>query len=133
MSEYCFKCCNKNLDSVELWVLKDIKNFMARKLFFGTCKYCKEKKAFLIETRISDNKKFKNEFKNIEAVKVIYREKKRKLITIPDIKKDSLYGWVYGVNVEIKDKKGTVTQVRQYASDFKGNKKIVKSINNGTP
>lgn len=122
-------CCNKKIDCGELWILSDIKGFTSRKIYIGTCPHCQEELAVLFEKRISDKKVFKNELKGIEAVKVIYREKKRKLVALPDIKTDSLYGWVYGVNVQIKNKNGEITQIRQYSSDFKGNKKIIKSIN----
>ena len=41
---------------------------------------------------------------------------------------NSLYGWIYGVNTEIRNKSGKVTQIRQYASDYYGNKNIQKKI-----
>lgn len=122
-------CCNKKITDGDLWFLSDIKGFTARKIYVGVCKVCKEDVAVLIETRIEDKKTFINEFKGIEAVKTIYREKKRKVTVIPNIKANCLYGWVYGVNTQIKNKKGKVTQIRQYASDFKGNKTLVKKLN----
>ena len=123
-------CCNHKINDGELWFLSDIKGFTARKIYIGTCKICKEDVAILIETRKEDKKTFINEFKGIEAVKTIYREKKRKVTVVPNIKTNCLYGWVYGINTQIKNKKGVITQVRQYASDFKGNKKLVKKIIN---
>lgn len=121
-------CCNKKVTTGDLWFLADIKGFTARKIYIGICEKCKEDLAVLIETRICDKKVFINELKGIEAVKTIYREKKRKLVTLPNIKANCLYGWVYGVNVEIKNKKGKVTQIRQYASDFKNQKSLIKSF-----
>ena len=122
------ECHNRQIKNGEIWILKDIKGFTSRKLFIGRCSFCKELAIDLIETRISDNKIFINQLTGIEAVKTIYREKKRKLTVIPDIKTNNLYGWIYGHNVQIRNKKGDVVQIRQYASDFKGNKALTKKI-----
>lgn len=123
-----FVCCNKQISFGEVWFLQDIKGFTARKLYISKCEYCDEEYALLVEKRIEDNKVFSNKLKGIEAVKTIYREKKRKVAVFPNIKSDSLFGWIYGVNVEIKNKKGKTTQIRQYSADFNGNKKLVKKM-----
>lgn len=122
-----FYCCNNKIENGDLWLLADIKGFTSRKIYIGRCNKCKNEIALLIETRTSDKKVFANQFKGLEAIKTIYREKKRKVATIPNIKTNCLYGFVYGVNIAIKNKKGEITQIRQYASDFKGNKSLVKS------
>ena len=106
-----------------LLFLRDIKGFVGRKLFI-----LEEDRAVLIETRIDDKKTFVNELSGIEAVKTIYREKKRVVKVFPKIDESCLDGWVYGVNVQIKNKKGQVSQIRQYASNFNGKKKLVKKI-----
>ena len=126
MSLRGFSCCNKKLKKGEVWFLKDIKDFTARKLYVSKCPYCNDDVLLLIEKRTSDNKIFINQIKGIEAVKTLYREKKRKLQTIPDVESVFLYGWVYGVNVEIKNKKGDITQLRQYSADFSGNKSLTR-------
>ena len=123
-----FSCCNKKIKSGELCFLKDIKGFTARKILITKCDNCKEIITILTEKRISDNKIFINFSKGINAVKTIYRERKRIVQMFPDIKLNSLYGWVYGHNVQIKNKKGEVTQIRQYGSDFRGNRELVKKI-----
>lgn len=123
-----FSCCNKKIKSGELYFLKDIKGFTARKMLVTKCSNCRELIAILTEKRISDNKVFINFQKGLAAVKTIYRERKRTVQVLPDIKLNSLYGWVYGHNVQIRNKKGEVTQIRQYSSDFKGNKALVKKI-----
>ena len=121
-------CCNQKISSGELWILKDIKNFTARKLYKAICPICGEDVVQLIKKRIQDNKIFCNNLNNIEAVKTIYREKKRRITVIPSIEHDNLYGWIYGVNKEIRNKRNDVTQVRQYSSDFQGNKVLTKRI-----
>lgn len=127
MPSFNIMCCNMPLNIGEVWFLNDIKNFTARKLYKTKCPVCKEDIVLLFEKRISDNKIFINEIKGIEAVKTIYRENKRKLQIFPDIKTNDLYGWVYGINIQIK-KNGKITQLRQYSSDFKGKRVLVKKI-----
>ena len=124
-----FQCCNRNIVLGTVWFLKDIKGFTSRKLFKGTCFVCKNDFVVLHEKRISDGKVFINKFNGIEAVKTLYREKKRQLTVFPNIKTNSLYGWIYGVNVQLKDKKGKVTKVRQYSKSLTGSDKtLVKEI-----
>ena len=122
------KCCNKTVKCGDVWFLKDIKGFTARKIFIGQCSVCKNDVAILFEKRIEDNKMFVNELTGIEAVKTIFREKQRKVAILPDIKSDCLQGWVYGVNTQIKDRKGKVIKVRQYASDFSGKRALRKEL-----
>lgn len=121
-------CCNKKVKIREVWYLKDIKGFTARRLAIGKCPICNDDVVMLIEKRIEDNQVFEDNLNGINAVKTIYREKKRRLITIDNIRDNELYGWIYGVNVEIKNKNQKITQVRQYSSDFSGNKKLAKKI-----
>lgn len=119
--------CKTAINKVDVWFLKDIKNFEARKLIIGLCSKCHRPVITLIEKRISDGQIFKDE--NItgnNAVKIINRESKRALCRYFKVDANSLCGWVYGVNTEIKNKKGDTTQIRQYSSDFYGKKKIVK-------
>lgn len=122
-------CCNNKIKCGEVLILNDIKGFTARKLYKAKCPKCKDDVVTLIETRVSDNKMFVNaNITGLEAVKVLYREKKRILATLPDIKSDVLFGWIYGHNVEIRNKNKQVTQIRQYAKDFSGNKNLTKKV-----
>jgi len=125
-----FLCCNEKLKKGNVWLLKDIKDFTARKLYIGKCRVCGEQSVLLIEKRISDNEVFINFFSGIEAVKTIYREKKRKVAVCPHIEINGLYGWIYGQNVQIKNKKGIVVKIRQYAADFGGGRTKVKELCN---
>ena len=110
-----------NFKNCDVLFLADIKGFTARKIY----KFLDDK-IIISEKRISDNKVFFNNLTGIEAVKTLYREKKRIISVIPDVTYDNLYGWVYGVNKEIKNKRGKIVQIRQYASDFSGKKKLIK-------
>lgn len=123
------RCCNKKIDNGELWILQDFKGFTARKLLIGKCNICGDDVCLQIMKSTDTNKTYYNLYTGIEAVKTIYREKKRKIAVFPDIQTSSLYGWIYGVNVEIKNKKGQVVQVRQYACDFRsGEKQLTKTL-----
>ncbi len=122
-------CCNKKVKNAELWILKDIKGFEARKMFVGFCTECKNKVVTLVETRIEDKKTFVDNLVGIEAVKTIFREKKRKIETFSNMEVSKINGWIYGKNVEIKNRKGETTKIRQYATDYSTNKKnLVKAI-----
>lgn len=123
-----FACCNKPVKTGEVWFLKDFKGYIKRKLYIGKCSICGDDVVLQIMTSTNNNKTYYNLYNGIEAVKVLYREKKRKVQTMPDIKADCFFGWVYGINKEIKNKKGEVTQIRQYASSFNNQKKLVKKI-----
>lgn len=97
-------------------------------MFTGKCPLCDEYVAVISEKRIADGIVFIDEYKGIEAVKAVFREKKRVVSSLPNIQSDNLFGWIYGVNIEIKNKKGKIVQLRQYASDFANNKTLVKRI-----
>lgn len=125
---HTLECCNEKVRYCDVWILADFKGYTKRKLLIGKCKICGDDVALQIMTNTETGKTYYNLYTGIEAVKTIYREKKRKLAVVPDIKMNNLYGWIYGHNVQIKNKKGEVVQIRQYASDFKGNRVLTKKI-----
>ncbi len=122
------KCCNKTIPAGNLWILQDFKGFTKRKLFIGKCKVCGDDVCLQIMTSTDTGKTYCNLYNGIEAVKTIYREKKRIVAAMPNIQHDTLFGWIYGHNVEIKNKNKKVTQIRQYASDFSGKKCLTKRM-----
>lgn len=125
---HCKKCNSKN-SVTEVQELEDIENFTNRILIIGVCRNCNKDIAMLVETRKSDNKPFIDSYHDIEAIKVIKREKKRLKNKV--VEADTrYYKWIYGKNVEIKNKNGKVVQIRQYACDYRTNKrKLIKTIN----
>ncbi len=126
-NELLIECCNQKINSGELWILQDIKGYTARKLLIGKCKVCGDDVCLQIMTSTDTGKTYYNLYTGIEAVKTLYREKKRKIAELPCIQTCALYGWVYGINTPVKNKKGAVVKVRQYAKSFKGDeKKLVK-------
>jgi len=86
----------------------------------ANCPFCGDDIVILSETRISDNKTFTNVFRGIDTAKITYREQKRKLTVVPLVQTETLFGWVYGQNVQIKNKKGKVIKLRQYSHSLKG-------------
>lgn len=122
------KCtrCNINSEVIEVQELENITDFSERLLVLGFCKTCRNRIAALIERRNSDNKIFVDSFWGDKAINVIKREKKRiKNKTL----KHKYNGFVYGKNKEIRNKKGDVTQIRQYASDYStGKQTLVKTL-----
>ena len=123
-----FVCCNKEIRNSDLWILEDFKGYTKRKLFVSKCSVCGDDVCFQVMTSTKDNRRYENLYTGIEAVKTIYREKKRRVFLLPDVSSDKLYGWIYGVNAEIKNKKKEITQIRQYLSDFSGNKNLIKKM-----
>lgn len=122
--------CGNSLNRTEVWILKDTEDFEARKLLVGSCHKCHRPVATLIEKRITDGRVFVNEnYTGNSAVKVIKRESKRFLSKYYKVETSQLYGWIYGVNTEIRNRQGEVTQIRQYSSDYYGRKSLSKRIN----
>lgn len=120
--------CSNKIKISEEWILQDIKNFTSRKLLVAKCNKCNSYHAILSEKRIDDGKIFTDIVEKKLVKKVLIREAQRILNRNYINNKISLNGWIYGHNVEIKNKKGKITQVRQYASDFRKNKILVKKI-----
>lgn len=120
--------CGESIFKCELWILKDIKDFEARKLVIGYCPKCHKPTISLSEKRITDGKIFVDTASGNDAMKIINAETKRMLCKYYKMETQSLSGWIFGVNKEIKNKEGQTTQIRQYASDFRGNKKLIKKL-----
>ena len=119
---HCEVCNTKN-NVLEIQELEDIKDFTDRLLIIGKCKVCNSDIALLVEIRKADNKTFIDNLHGNNAKKVIKRESKRIKNKQNLSSEKQLNGWVYGVNKEIKDKKGNIKRVRQYACDYSTNKK----------
>lgn len=124
---------NQAIEPYEVWYLKEIEKFTCRCLLLG--KVLDEKTrnykdiATLVEVRKEDNMPFVNNLSGQEAARVARIEKKRIDFTLSDLRRSRRSkSWIYGVNIEIKNKSKDVTQVRQYASDWHSKKTLVKKI-----
>ena len=123
------KCCEKEIKIGEMLILDNYNGFDARKIYKGKCSVCGDDVVFLFQRRIEDGKEFGTMLNNIEAVKALYREKRRIKACIPFIQSKTVQNWIYGTNVEIKNKKGQVIKIKQYSTDYKsGKRKLEKEI-----
>lgn len=125
------RCCNKEVKQGEVWILQDYNGFDARKMYVGKCPVCEDDVVFLYQRRIEDGAQYGTPLTGIEAVKTIYREKKRIISKTPKIQSSQVQEWIYGTNIQIKSKTGKVIKIRQYSTDYKtGEKVLVKEIQN---
>ena len=136
------KCnCGKIIKRNKCIILADFKNFTSRKIFFAYCPNCRNLILTLIEERQSVKfifveghcviKFFMNE--NVDGCKflnLLYKEilKKRIIDVVSSISFHNLSGWLFGKNIQIRNKKGEIVEIRQYSSDFNGNTKLEKII-----
>ncbi len=123
-------CCA--FDALDIWYLKNDDKFCNRVLYIGFCPHCKKPVLELIQqNKETHTYSF---LKKIGPKASSYAKEliPQKLYARSDVYKNKYtsmpFGWRYGVNKEIKLAQG-VSVIRQYASDFYGNKALVKSIN----
>lgn len=125
----CNYCGSNSLKNHRMWILQDIKGFTDRELFMVKCNKCRQISVILKEKRIADGKVFINQISTEKnALGTLFRESKRVIREMVDIDFRSLNGWIYGTNVQVKNRKGKVIQLRQYSTTFGGDKQLVKKI-----
>ena len=97
-SDCSLTCCGKRIKKGELWFLMDFNGFVDRKLYTAKCRYCGGDILTLTETKVDKNGQktcyTRHSIKGIDAVKILHREKQRKLQIQYDIKPSTLYGWI---------------------------------------
>lgn len=116
------KCGSRKLKHKIVWFLADINGFTDRKLFIF--KDIVKHHTVLEEKSIESGKVFSQKNSGKKAEDIIERERSRLLYTSDDIriKKGKPYGWVYGDNKEIHNKKGEIIEIRSYRCDYFGQK-----------
>ncbi|MCD8378379.1 MAG: hypothetical protein LUB59_06290 [Candidatus Gastranaerophilales bacterium] len=124
------KCGKTNFANAKVLDLCDIKDFTNRKIYYIFCPNCGEFNITMSEKRISDGTVYINsDLSGDDAFKILMNERKRIIGVIPQMFANNISGWVYGHNVEIKNKKGKVTKIRQYAKGLDtGKTKLLKTI-----
>lgn len=122
--------CNRKFKSFEAWFLLDNKDFMKRKMCLGTCPICGARTVELIETRKYDGAIFRKTFFKKDAEKLIQKMQLQIEHTSADIKrlKKAPFGLCYGENVEIRNHKGEIVEIRQKRCDYFGAKEIILKI-----
>ena len=130
MPNLAITCCNIKINCSEIWMLNDFRGFTNRQMRIGFCPNCEDMVVCLFQKRISDGKEFVSMLNGIKAVEETYRERKRGIVCkVSAPEKHILQEWVYGTNVEIRNKDKKVVKIRQYSTDFKtGAKKLEKEI-----
>ena len=102
--------------------LFDSPSFRHRTITIGVCPKCGKLIAELKEERKADGKTFVDIKSGIEAhnflkkieTQINYSWERKKEKNLP-------IGWKFGINIETK-----AGEIKQYASDFRGNKELVK-------
>lgn len=124
------KFSNTEIIPFDIWFLDGTKDFEDRKLLLG--KTSKGKTVVsLVETRITDLKIFIDTQSGFKAERIIQNEKNRVKYTRQEVlfaKKGKPYGWTYGDNREIHNRKGEIVAIRQYRTDNSGNSELLKEI-----
>lgn len=124
------KFSNLDITPYDIWFLDGTKDFNDRKLLLGRTPKGKTVVS-LVETRIIDLKVYVDTQSGLKAEKIIQNEKNRVLYTRQEVllsRKGKPYGWTYGDNREIHNRKGEVVAIRQYRSDIYGNSELVREI-----
>ena len=111
-----------------VYFLAESKKFKNRKLKVGYCPVCRTSIAILTEKRKADNEVFSDFYKGERALTIIKKEKKNVLFIIYGQAQKIKDDWTFGINKEIKNRKGEIMEIRQYASNFNGQKELIKTI-----
>ena len=123
--------CNSVFSAQDIWFLLDDDNSKNRKLYIATCPIC-NKEMVLYSCVNLNNEVYEKYYYSNGARKIKEKFKKDVTSTMLGFKNKYKmpYGFKYGINKEII-KNGKVVGVKQYASDFWGNKILVKKVDNG--
>lgn len=122
--------CNSVFKPVDIWFLLDNNESIKRKVYIANCPICNKEIALYSYCSIN-GEYFEKYYYSGGARRIKEQLKKDVTSTMLGFKNKykSPYGFKYGINKEIK-RNGKVVGIKQYASDFWGNKILVKKINN---
>ena len=120
--------CNSKFRPYVIWFLFPNASFYNRRVEFGICPHCDKDIACLVEYRKSDDVKFVKYCKKRQADKFreLYKSEVEYRSTDLIINKGAPYGWVYGENKQIIDRKTGEVSYKQIACDFYGNREEIK-------
>ncbi len=119
-------CCK--FKPADIYYLRENNLFSSRHLAIGFCPRCEKPVAELVEWRF-DGILNRTTASGIQANDLMIKHKDEILYSLKECNyskfKSKPYGWVYGINKQIKSKKREI--IRQYACDFYGNKELIKT------
>ena len=117
-------CCQFKAD--DIYCLAETELYTLRYLSIGFCPICKKPVAELVQTRF-DGQIEKEVISGVGANTMMLCHAEEIVRSIKENyfirKKSKPYGWVYGINKQLKNGK-----IKQYAADFYGNKELIKSF-----
>ena len=122
----------KKIQHKVIWFLSDINGFTERKLYiFEVIGKTTKVITVLEEKNNITNEVYQQKSTGQKALDIIEREQIRKLYTSDDIKiqKGRPYGWCYGENIEVHNRKGEVIAIKQNRCDFFEQKETIITIN----
>ena len=94
------------------------------------CPQCNKQVAELYETRKADGEVFYKNYSGKKYNFITNKEKKNidyTLLAINKKQRKNIYGWVYGVNIETKNKDNE-SVIKTYKKDFYGNKELIMQM-----
>ena len=122
-----FHCCKFKAD--DIYYLKENAIFTFRKLAIGFCPICGKPVSELYKVRF-DGVPEREIYSGIMANNMVMALKDEILYSMKECNyrkfKSKPYGWKFGINKSVKIK--GAQRVRQYASDFYGNKEYIKTV-----
>lgn len=121
---------------MDTWFLCETNQFKNRKLLIGKCPVCQKNIAKLIETRIIDEKVFVQTFFGKNSIEKLCEKLNHQVIITAQqitIKKNSPFGFCFGVNKEIHNNKGQLILTRQKRCDWYNQLETVKNIIHKSP
>ena len=120
-------CCQFNPDDV--YYLRENNLFSSRKLSIGFCPICSKPVCELVEWRF-DGIMHKTSVLGIKANDLMIKHKDEIVYSLREYNyskiKSKPFGWIFGINKSVKS--GNGEKIKQYASDFYGNKELIKSF-----
>ena len=121
--------CNSVFKAEDIWYLVDDGNCINRKMFIATCPIC-NKEMVLYEHLDNETKEYYSKYYYSGGARRI-KERNKKFVSHTMLGFNNKYkmpfGFKYGINKEIK-KGGEIVGIKQFASDFYGNKSLIKVI-----
>ena len=120
-------CCTFRAD--DIYYLKETNLYVTRKLFIGFCPICYKPVAELVEIRFDGvvTKDYQvgikaNELAQKHCDEILYSMRECNYLRF----KSKPFGWKYGINKSVK--LNGKECLKQYASDFYGNKELIKTL-----
>ena len=109
--------------------LRENNLFSSRKLSIGFCPICSKPVCELVEWRF-DGIMHKTSVSGIKANDLMIKHKDEIVYSLREYNyskiKSKPFGWIFGINKSVKS--GNGEKIKQYASDFYGNKELIKSF-----